>query len=72
MSNNSNASLDKDTVLKLENISLSFGGVNALTNISFDVKEHEHKEQNSDKRIHPGLRGLLKILSLLLPQSIPY
>jgi branched-chain amino acid transport system ATP-binding protein len=29
------------TVLRLENISLSFGGVKALTNISFDVKEHE-------------------------------
>lgn len=37
----SQISQDKDTVLKLENISLSFGGVNALTNISFDVKEHE-------------------------------
>jgi branched-chain amino acid transport system ATP-binding protein len=29
------------TVLRLENISLSFGGVKALTNISFDVIEHE-------------------------------
>jgi branched-chain amino acid transport system ATP-binding protein len=29
------------TILRLENISLSFGGVKALTNISFDVKEHE-------------------------------
>ena len=28
-------------VLNLENISLSFGGVKALTNISFDVREHE-------------------------------
>ena len=28
-------------VLKVENISLSFGGVKALNNISFDVKEHE-------------------------------
>jgi branched-chain amino acid transport system ATP-binding protein len=30
-----------DVVLKLEGISLSFGGVKALTNISFDVREHE-------------------------------
>src|SRR5574340_279753 len=30
-----------DVVLNLENISLSFGGVNALTDISFDVREHE-------------------------------
>ena len=30
-----------DTVLKLENISLAFGGVKALTDISFDVREHE-------------------------------
>lgn len=29
------------TILRVENISLSFGGVKALTNISFDVKEHE-------------------------------
>ena len=30
-----------DTILKLENISLAFGGVKALTDISFDVREHE-------------------------------
>jgi branched-chain amino acid transport system ATP-binding protein len=30
-----------EVVLKLENISLAFGGVRALTDISFDVREHE-------------------------------
>jgi branched-chain amino acid transport system ATP-binding protein len=30
-----------DIVLELEGISLSFGGVRALTDISFDVREHE-------------------------------
>ncbi|HEX7327202.1 MAG TPA: ABC transporter ATP-binding protein [Casimicrobiaceae bacterium] len=30
-----------DVVLSLEQISLAFGGVNALTDISFDVREHE-------------------------------
>jgi branched-chain amino acid transport system ATP-binding protein len=30
-----------EVVLDLANISLSFGGVKALTNISFDVREHE-------------------------------
>ncbi len=30
-----------DVILDLQNISLRFGGVKALTNISFDVKEHE-------------------------------
>jgi branched-chain amino acid transport system ATP-binding protein len=30
-----------DTILKLENISLAFGGVKALTDITFDVREHE-------------------------------
>ena len=30
-----------NVILRLENISLSFGGVKALTDISFDVKEHE-------------------------------
>jgi len=30
-----------EVVLNLEHISLSFGGVNALTDISFDVHEHE-------------------------------
>jgi branched-chain amino acid transport system ATP-binding protein len=30
-----------DVILKLENISLAFGGVKALTEITFDVREHE-------------------------------
>jgi len=30
-----------DVILSFENISLSFGGVKALTNIGFDVREHE-------------------------------
>jgi branched-chain amino acid transport system ATP-binding protein len=30
-----------DVILAVDNISLSFGGVKALTNISFDVREHE-------------------------------
>ena len=30
-----------DVILSLDNISLSFGGVKALTDISFDVREHE-------------------------------
>jgi len=30
-----------DTLLKVENISLGFGGVQALSNISFDIREHE-------------------------------
>ena len=30
-----------DVVLKLDDISLAFGGVKALTDISFDVREHE-------------------------------
>jgi len=30
-----------DVILRVDGISLSFGGVKALTNISFDVREHE-------------------------------
>ena len=30
-----------DTMLKVDNISLGFGGVQALSNISFDIREHE-------------------------------
>ncbi|WP_332671028.1 ABC transporter ATP-binding protein [Aromatoleum sp.] len=30
-----------EVILDLQNISLSFGGVKALTNISFDIREHE-------------------------------
>ncbi|HYJ98974.1 MAG TPA: ATP-binding cassette domain-containing protein, partial [Burkholderiaceae bacterium] len=30
-----------DVVLDVKNISLSFGGVKALSDISFDVREHE-------------------------------
>ncbi|MFN3883938.1 MAG: ATP-binding cassette domain-containing protein, partial [Rhodocyclaceae bacterium] len=35
------ARLIGDVILDLRNISLSFGGVKALTDISFDVREHE-------------------------------
>ena len=30
-----------DVILQLDGISLAFGGVKALTDISFDVREHE-------------------------------
>ncbi|MEY2791618.1 MAG: hypothetical protein RL295_1783, partial [Pseudomonadota bacterium] len=30
-----------DVILNVQNISLSFGGVKALADISFDVREHE-------------------------------
>jgi len=30
-----------ETILSVENVSLSFGGVKALTEVSFDVREHE-------------------------------
>ena len=30
-----------DVILDVKNISLSFGGVKALTDISFDLREHE-------------------------------
>ncbi|WP_241801443.1 ATP-binding cassette domain-containing protein, partial [Pseudomonas putida] len=30
-----------EVILDLQNISLSFGGVKALTDISFNVREHE-------------------------------
>ena len=30
-----------DVILKVDNISLAFGGVKALTDVSFDVREHE-------------------------------
>ena len=36
-----NQNITPNVVLKLDNISLSFGGVKALTDISFDVREHE-------------------------------
>ncbi len=38
---NSNGRQIGDVILDLQNISLSFGGVRALTEISFDVREHE-------------------------------
>ena len=30
-----------EVILNLKNVSLAFGGVKALTDISFDVREHE-------------------------------
>ena len=41
MSDTSNARKIGDVILKVDNISLRFGGVKALTDISFDVREHE-------------------------------
>ena len=42
MTENSNNSRHiGEVILDLRNISLSFGGVRALTDISFDVREHE-------------------------------
>jgi branched-chain amino acid transport system ATP-binding protein len=38
---NSPATVDKKIKLSIQNLSLSFGGVKALTDISIDVKEHE-------------------------------
>jgi len=38
---NMNARIMGDVVLDLQNISLRFGGVQALSHISFDVREHE-------------------------------
>ena len=39
--NSNNGRQIGDVILDLRNISLSFGGVRALTDISFDVREHE-------------------------------
>ena len=41
MQNATNQRRIGDVILDLRNISLSFGGVKALTDISFDVREHE-------------------------------
>ncbi len=41
MVENQNPRQAGDVILEVKNISLSFGGVNALTDISFDVLEHE-------------------------------
>ena len=41
MSNNDRDQRIGDVMLDMQNISLSFGGVKALTDISFNVREHE-------------------------------
>ena len=41
MANAAPARREGDVILKLDGISLAFGGVKALTDISFDVREHE-------------------------------
>ncbi len=41
MADPSNSRKIGDVIIDLQNISLRFGGVKALTNISFDVREHE-------------------------------
>ena len=41
MNDTSNGRRIGDVILDLHNISLSFGGVRALTDISFDIREHE-------------------------------
>ena len=34
-------------ILAVENVSLSFGGVKALQEVSFDVKEHEIRDMTT-------------------------
>jgi len=41
MANEANSQASGDVILDVKNISLSFGGVKALTDISFNVREHE-------------------------------
>ena len=36
-----------NVILDVKNISLRFGGVKALTDISFDVREHEVRARSS-------------------------
>jgi len=43
-----------DVILDLQNISLSFGGVKALTDISFDVREHEIRASSGTKGAGKG------------------
>jgi branched-chain amino acid transport system ATP-binding protein len=43
-----------ETILDLQNISLSFGGVKALTDISFDVREHEFPSTCANTRSAPS------------------
>ena len=38
-----------DVILDLKGISLAFGGVKALTDISFDVREHEIRDRKSTR-----------------------
>ena len=39
--NTAKSTTDKKVKLKIDNVSLSFGGVRALTDISVDVRENE-------------------------------
>ena len=40
-----------ETLLKADGISLAFGGVKALTDISFDVRQHEIRDRHAMRRI---------------------
>jgi tRNA(Leu) C34 or U34 (ribose-2'-O)-methylase TrmL len=46
-----------EVILDLRNISLAFGGVKALTDISFDVREHENWDAFVDAEFGPGIAG---------------
>ena len=50
MSNQTRAQRIGDVMLDMQNISLSFGGVKALTDISFNVREHEIPRHHRPQR----------------------
>jgi len=38
---NGNDTIGKDTILKIEDLSIAFGGLKAVDSLSFDIKEKE-------------------------------
>ena len=55
-----------DVILKMDNISLAFGGVKALNEVSFDVREHEIRAI-----IGPNGAGKSTFLRLLAHEEAP-
>ena len=60
-----------DVILDVNNISLRFGGVKALTDISFNVREHEGKFRNARMKKQWDTTGTIQVVQYK-PNYIKY
>ena len=63
-----------EVLLEVENVSLSFGGVKAITNISFDIRKGEIRAGNNEVRVWAlmGMSNFLGLRYALWERDVPF